>query len=215
MADGIPTDYVLSMRQQGLSNNQIIQSLQRAQYAPQQIADAMAQADIKYDVEAMPMQSQEAASAASSYGQDNYPAPPPASTEQESPMSESPAFNMAGAESSVEDAGISVEALQQLIEQIIEEKWDDLVKNVSRVVEWKDKMDTKIATIEQQIAELRNSFDKLHTSILEKIGDYDKTMTSVGTDIKALEQVFKKILPGFVENVSELSRITEDLKKKK
>jgi predicted nucleic acid-binding Zn-ribbon protein len=203
MPAGIPTDTVLSMRNQGLSNNQIIQSLQRAAYSPQQIADAMAQADIKYNVESTPMGAQEAAaSAAGSYGE-----------AQAYPYEETAAPQTATA--TMAETGFSVEALQQLIEQIIEEKWEDLVKDVSRIADWKEKVDSRITIIEQQLSDMKASFDKLHTAILEKIGDYDRTIAGVGTDIKALENVFKKILPGFMENVGELSRITEDLRKRK
>ena len=203
MPAGIPTDVVLNMRAQGLSNNQIIQTLQRSAYNPQQIADAMSQADIKYNVASMPvLGAQETEAAGQSFG---------------GGYSDESAY---GAESKPEAAatmaetGFSVEALQQLIEQIIEEKWEDLVKDVSRIAEWKEKIDTRITTIEQQISDLKASFDKLHTAILEKIGQYDQTMTGVGTDIKALENVFKKILPGFMESVGDLSRITEDMKRK-
>ncbi len=221
MAEGTPTDYVLNMRQQGLSNNQIIQSLQRANYTPQQIADAMAQADIKHNVESFPSQT-----AQESQDYPNYPAPSGAGDASSSWPQQSQQMDETappsggypeegGAASAMESAGFSTEDLQQLIEQIIEEKWEDLVKNVSRIADWKEKMDAKIAALEQQINDLKSSFDKLHTSILEKVGEYDKTISSVGTDIKALETVFKKILPGFVENVSELSRITEEMKKKK
>ena len=36
----------------------------------------------------------------------------------------------------------------------------------------------------------------------------------IGVEIKALEKVFQKILPGFMENVNELSRISRDMKVK-
>jgi len=202
MPAGIPTNIVLNLRSQGLSNNQIIQSLQRAAYTPQQIADAMAQADLRYDVESIPvMNAQEAAEPAAEYP---YPAVEAAYPE----AGEAKAEVAAG-------AGFSVEALQQLIEQIIEEKWEDLVRDVSRIAEWKEKVDARISAIEQAISDLKAGFDKLHSALLEKIGEYDRTISNVGTDIKALENVFKKILPGFMENVGELSRITEELKKKK
>lgn len=206
MPIGIPTDVVLNMRAQGLSNNQIIQTLQRSAYNPQQIADAMSQADIKYNVASMPVLGADETSAAGqsfggSYSDDNSQSYGSGEPKQE-------------AASVMADTGFSVEALQQLIEQIIEEKWEDLVKDVSRIAEWKEKVDTRITTIEQQISDLKASFDKLHTAILEKIGQYDQTMTGVGTDIKALENVFKKILPGFMESVGDLSRITDDMKKR-
>ncbi len=203
MPAGIPTDTVLNMRAQGLSNNQIIQTLQRAAYNPQQIADAMAQADIKYNVESIPsMGAQESAAAAQQFSPSQY--------SDESSYGE----QKQNVGSAMAENGFSVEALQQLIEQIIEEKWDALVSDVSRIAEWKEKVDTKLAAIDQKMSDMQASFDKLHSAILEKIGEYDQTITGVGTDIKALENVFKKILPGFMENVGELSRITDDLKKK-
>jgi len=187
----IPTDLVLAMRMQGLPNSQIIQALQRDSYTSQQIADAMAQADIKYNVEPVPSGNSDGG-----YDEPQYP-------------------QNYGQQSSGEGGGempIAMESLQALVEAVIEEKWQDLIKNVSRIVDWKEKTDMRLAAIEQQIANLKDSFDKLHSSILEKIGDYDKTMVSVGTDLRAMEKVFSKILPGFMENVSELSRVTEDLK---
>jgi len=183
----IPTDIVLGMRSQNLSNSQIIQSLQRNGYTSQQIADAMAQADIKYNVEQVP----------SGEPQQGYEEPQYPSYNQPAEGGEMP---------------IAMESLQAMVEAVIEEKWQDLIKNVSRIADWKDKTDIRLAAMEQQIAELKNSFDKLHSAILEKIGDYDKTMTDVSTDLKAMERVFSKILPGFIENVSALSSITDDLK---
>jgi uncharacterized protein (DUF433 family) len=50
---GIPTDKVLAMRQQGLSNNQIIQNLQTTGHEPNQIFDALNQADLKGSIESV------------------------------------------------------------------------------------------------------------------------------------------------------------------
>lgn len=47
---GTPTDYVLSLQQQGLTQNQIIQTLQRQGYSQAQISDAMNQAAVKGQV---------------------------------------------------------------------------------------------------------------------------------------------------------------------
>jgi len=46
-----PTQKVVAMRQQGLSNNQIIQMLQREGYDSNLVFEAMSQADIKTGVE--------------------------------------------------------------------------------------------------------------------------------------------------------------------
>ncbi len=72
-----------------------------------------------------------------------------------------------------------------------------------------------MTSAEQQLSDLKSLVDRLHSSILEKVGEYEKTMTDVGTELKALEKVFQKILPGFMENVAELSRVTKELKEVK
>ena len=48
---GSPINEIMQMRKQGLSNNQVIQNLQREGYTNTQIFDAMNQADTKMAVE--------------------------------------------------------------------------------------------------------------------------------------------------------------------
>jgi len=62
---------------------------------------------------------------------------------------------------------------------------------------------------------MQQSFDKLHQAIIGKIAEYDKNILNVGTEIKAMEKVFQKVLPTFTENVNELSRVTRGLRKPK
>lgn len=50
-ASEVPVSQVVQMQAQGLTNNQIIQGLQRQGYNPQQIYDALAQAEAKQSVE--------------------------------------------------------------------------------------------------------------------------------------------------------------------
>ena len=51
-AKGTPLDLVIQMRQNGSTNDQIIQDLQKQGYSSSQIFDAMNQADVKGTVEA-------------------------------------------------------------------------------------------------------------------------------------------------------------------
>jgi hypothetical protein len=54
----------------------------------------------------------------------------------------------------------------------------------------------------------------LHKAIVARIGEYDKSLLDVGTEIKAMEKVFQKVLPDLTGSVQELSKITKDMKKK-
>lgn len=178
-----------------MTNNQIIAALQRQGYNTNQILDAMNQADIRmqtrrpFDVEGGKM-----------------------------PEQNIPGQGMqfpAGGEFAPLEGSAGTERIEEIAEAIIEEKWTDLMENINRIIEWKEKTETRITQLESVMRSMKDDFDKIHTSVLERVTDYDKHITDVGTEVKALEKVFQKVLPGFIENVAELSRITEDIKKNK
>lgn len=181
-----PIDKVLGMRQQGLTNNQIIQNLQRLGYDSDQIFNAINQADIKGGVTNAP---------SPDFGGGQTPAP------EQAPQTVA------------EDYGADRERIEEVAEAIIDEKWDELVKNINKIIEWKNKSETKISSLEQQFKDLKNDFDKLHQAVIGKIGEYDQNILNVGTEIKVMEKVFQKVLPTLTENVNELSRITKGMKK--
>lgn len=200
---GVPVEKVLMMREQGLSNNQIVEALQREGFTLDLINNAVNQADIKEGVltptkgdtmQEMPPP---------------MPGPMPQMPGQFAPMPP-PTMQMQGMEIS---APIE-EKIQEIAEAIIDEKWSELIENVNRIVEWKDSTETRLARLDQQMKDLKDSFDKLHEGILGRISDYDTGIKEVGIEIKALEKVFQKVLPGFIDNVSELSRITQAMKGK-
>lgn len=101
---------------------------------------------------------------------------------------------------------------EELIEAIIDEKWNELVKDITKIIEWKNSTETRVSAMEQQMKDLEKSFDNLHHSVVGKIGEYDKNILDVGAEIKAMEKVFSKVLPVFTQNVSELTRVTDDIK---
>ncbi len=225
--DDLPVDHILTLRNQGLNNNQIIQTLQRYGYSVDQINNAFNQADVKTGVQT-PFGTGPGATLprGGSYydpsAMQNMPAHggPPMGQGMGGmgPMSgpaPSQAPRQARPADHEEETGVpsaSEEKIHEIAEAIIEEKWQDITQHVEKIISWKEETEQKLAKMEQDLAHLSTSFDKLHEGVLGKIGDYDKTLENVGTEIKALEKVFQKILPGFVENVQELSRITRKMK---
>ena len=69
--------------------------------------------------------------------------------------------------------------------------------------------------VEQSVVDVKADLDGLHKAIVSRIGEYDKTLMDVGTEIKAMEKVFQKVLPELTGNIQELSRITKTAKEKK
>lgn len=210
--EGPPTEKVITMRQQGMNNHQIVQQLQRDGYTSTQVFDAMNQADLKGGVEMMgdmpglttpdlqnPMQFQQPPMAPSLSG---FESPQQGSSSQYDMSSES-----RGA------TPLEVERIEEIAEAIIDEKWNDLVKSINKIIEWKERIETRISKLEQELTDLKENFNALHQGILGKITEYDKNLTNIGSEIQAMEKVFQKTLPTFTENINELNRLTGDIKK--
>jgi DNA-binding transcriptional MerR regulator len=187
-SQGNPVDMVKSLRAQGMDNNQVIQTLQRQGFSSNTIFEAMNQLDTGAG-DSQPQEQYQ-----------NYPVFP-----QGSSNSEVKPQRVSSLRENTTD--------EELIEAIIEEKWSNLVKDLDKIIEWKNSANNKIISMEQKMEDMRHEFDKLHSAIISKIDDYDKNISTVGAEVKAMEKVFSKVLPVFSENVSELSRIAKDLKR--
>ena len=102
---------------------------------------------------------------------------------------------------------------EEMIEAIIDEKWNDMVADINKVISWKESTEARITKLEQQMNDLKDQFDKLHQAVIGKVGEYDQHILEVGAEVKAMEKVFSKVLPVFTDNVAELSRITDTMKR--
>lgn len=107
----------------------------------------------------------------------------------------------------------NLDEMEELIESVVEEKWRSLVENFGDMGLWKDKVRTEILSIKQELVRLENRFENIQKAVLGKIRTYDENIIEVGSEIKALEKVFGKIIDPLTTNIKELDRITKQLKK--
>ncbi len=206
--NAVPTSEVHEMRSQGMSNNQIIQTLQRQGFDTQKIVDAMNQAEMTAATPPRPEMPAPDMSA---------PAPAPApSLEASQPdpafMPEQPPFETQQFDTPIQQSGIDPQ-IEEIAEAIIDEKWNELVKHVNKIVQWKQEMEGSIHALEARFSDLKQSFESLQQGLVTKVDEYDRNISNVGSEIKAMEKVFEKVLPELTNNVNELSRITRNQKK--
>ncbi|MDD3263765.1 MAG: hypothetical protein PHT94_02620 [Candidatus Nanoarchaeia archaeon] len=102
--------------------------------------------------------------------------------------------------------------LQEIIEAVVSEKLSDSLKKIEELEKYRDEISRRVDEMDFKFSLLREDFNNLNSSILGKIGDYDKNIVGIGTDLKAMERVFQKVLPVFTENINELGRIAKDFK---
>lgn len=233
-----PTSKVIAMRNQGLSNNEIIQTLQRSGYESNIILDAMNQADVKHRIENFPPRDDDNSGNIENQMQfpsgnqdDDNSAPfppnpnfqqagndfsaPPQNSQQMPSMDFAPpempsSFPSDMQQSNVEQ--ISIERIEEIAEAIIDEKWNEIVRSINKIIDWKERTETNITRLEQRFTDLKKEFDNLSQGVLGKIGDYDKNLNNLGVEIKAMERVFQNIIPSLTENVHTLEKITGRMK---
>ena len=181
-------DNVVEMQQKGFSNDQIAQSLQQQGYNAAQISDAINKASFG-PMQAAPEMTQD-------YGM----------YEQQYPQEQQ------GYRQPEEQFPLGEDRMQEIAEAIIDEKWEEFAKDIQKVIEWKEKSEDRLAKLEQQLIDLRLSIDSLTKSIMGKITQYDQNILDVGTEVKAMEKVFQKVLPSLTESVNKLDRMSKAYK---
>jgi ribosomal protein L17 len=188
------TDLVRNLKSQGMDNNQIIQTLQKQGFSSSSIFDAMNQSDL-----GLP---------------EPVPVPDPNFQNYQAPQSvQYPVFSQAPETISIKQRGYGDTSNEELIEAVVEEKWNDLIKDLNKIIEWKNATSNKIAMMEQKMEDMRREFDKLHGAVIAKVDDYDKNILNVGAEVRAMEKVFSKVLPAFAENVAELARVAKEIRR--
>ena len=107
------------------------------------------------------------------------------------------------------------ERIEEIAESMIDEKWDELIAEVKKIIEWKEKVEDKQRQLANDVQKMKEDFQVLHQGVLGKLEVYDGRMRDVGTDLKAVGKVFRDVIPEFVENVKELSSLKEEWKRKR
>ncbi|MFH0798513.1 MAG: hypothetical protein V1906_03820 [Candidatus Woesearchaeota archaeon] len=232
MPKGTPTETVLGFLKEGRSKQQIMQELQGKGYGLQQINEALNQASIKMGVEGdnVPRiggnmanedyQPSEEMRISELEKETEIPVPAPEQNagyaEQAQDYGSMPSpqemADAAAQQAMPQGYGLSQDDVQSLVEEIIDEKWRELMSSVGDIATWKVQMADETEAIKQEILRIQARFDNLQAAVLGKVDEYSRGITDVGTEMKALEKVFEKILEPMSANIKELARITEDLR---
>ena len=188
----VPVDVVLSMIKQGYTDADIIQYLREEHYSPRQINDAINQAKIKfelaktagmeagesegeyYEAESEPGQEmqpsimsrgEEAEESEEHYYPESAETPTPETPTPEAPAPEAPAE----AYPSAETEATSTEATEEIAEEIIKEKWEEFLRKVGNISEFKTYVESRLKSNEDRVRRLEKNIDRVQESTLGKV----------------------------------------------
>ena len=216
---------MLNLRSQNKGNAEIVRELTQRGYTNQQVFEAINQADIKAGVGGRVPASSEmsdvmrpSALTPTPEGEEGeIPVPVPSPEVEEEPaapaMQPSPQIFMP-AGPAVQQPAMDIESVQEIVESIIDERWQEVVASVGDITIWKSRVEDDLSAIKQEILRIEDRFTKLQASILGKVDEYQKGITQVSSEMVALEKVFGKIMEPLTSNIKELQRLTQDIKKK-
>jgi len=229
-AERIPVNDVMSLRNQGLNNDQIINQLRSFGYKASEIRDALIQADVKSGVVPQAQTVNPPAPAEPQMEEPAeipepapMPAPAPAPVQMppepqkvekikglsgpggkipEGYIFETPeARNVPGA---MRSGGLSAEETEALIEAIIEEKWE-VLKNESAEI---SKKYEGVMVIMQEIKNIAKSMekriDKVEKDVQIQSDEYSKLSEEVNAQLEAFSKVMKQIIPKLTQTVKDL-----------
>ena len=200
---GDPTQEVVQLRSQGLTDAIILDELSRKGYTPDQVHTAISQLD---GGQVGPAGSVGGAPAQLAGG---MPMPPGGQPMGGMPMPPGGAMGSPSPPIGGTDDGYG--RIEEIVEGLIDEKWDELIGEVKKIVEWKEKIESQQTKIVGDLDKLKEDFKVLHQGVLGQLEEYDRGMKHVGTELKAVGKVFKDVIPQFVENVKQLSHVTKSV----
>ena len=143
-------------------------------------------------------------------GDFDYNDVPDAPSAPAAPSMQSVDFGPAPAAASM---ALDTDKIHEIIEKVVSERWEDMTSKMGDLVGWKQKVDMNILGTKQEVIRVSGRLENLQNSILGKVGDYDKGIRGIHSEMKALEKVFEKILEPLISNVKALEKITSDLSK--
>ena len=107
---------------------------------------------------------------------------------------------------------LDTEAVHQIVESIINERWDDFMGSVGNIALWKERTERELISVKQELIRMQQRFTQIETALLGKVGEYEQDIKKVHTEMRALEKVFERILEPLTSNIKELGKLTEELK---
>lgn len=214
---------VMQMKNEGLTEGQIIGLLRKEGVSPKEINDALSQSKIKSTINSnVNAPSDDFADMKPSIMLDKrkqQSEPPPEEQyeeySEEAPIENNPEQNYNQEyyypeyQPPKESYGTDIETINDITEQIVEEKNIELKKQISDIIKFKDETRIEIEKIKERVDKIENVFNELQVAILRKIGEYGEDIKNVSDTINATQESFSKLVNPLTDNIRELQKITK------
>ncbi len=110
--------------------------------------------------------------------------------------------------------GSDIETIEEISEEIVNEKMSEIKGKVENMMEFKQAMETRLNDIDERVKRIEINIDRLQAALIGKVQEYSKNIRDLGSEMRAVETAFSNILNPLVDNIKELNVITDKMKAK-
>ncbi len=200
-------DQVMQLKNQGMDDNQIIGTLQEQGISPNEINNALSQAQIKNAVTAdqtsMPNQNYQQPMTQEEYPE-NYNEDYQQGGYNDENYGEQEYYPQEGYSS--EGAGFDTGTIVEIAEQVFSEKIKKIETQLEDLNEFKNLNQTRIDNIDERLKKIESIIDKLQITILEKVGSYGQNLGEIKKEMNMMQDSFGKIVNNIADKNSSASK---------
>lgn len=90
----------------------------------------------------------------------------------------------------------SSDMISEIAEQVVADKMSELRKHIEKVIDFRTTAESKIQFIDERLKRIEKVIDTLQSSVLRKVGDYVTNVEDIKRELVETQKTFSKIVPG-------------------
>ncbi|MCL4399078.1 hypothetical protein M1293_01005 [Candidatus Parvarchaeota archaeon] len=192
---------VSDMVKNGMSDQDIIESLRQQGYDSTAIKNALIKASINKDQDTEPP---------SGFKMPSYDTMQMTEDVQDEPPAPKRPQQSQTAQTNISDK--TLDAMQQVLEQIIQEKWESAAADMSAIKNEVKANALSTQSLEEKVNSLNERIDRIQNTMVGKTEEYNKTLSDVNIELQAFEKVIDRLVPTISDSIKELRDLIEGLK---
>ena len=208
-------EQIRQMKNQGMADSEIAESLIEQGITPREINDALNQSQIKSAVAGEYPEPEDLS------GEEYIPSPQYQQSTQEVPQNYYPQeqnYPQQGYENYGPDYSqsySSTDSMMDVAEQVFEEKTKKIQKQLDSLEQFKNLATVQMQNISERLKRIEDVSDKLQIAVIEKVGGYGKELSSLKKEVAMVEDSFTKLAKQKIENPSHTPSPKKSVRKKR
>lgn len=217
-------EQVIKLKNQGISDLEIINSLSQQGISPKEIDTALKQAQIKNavsdfreDGDLQPSIMQDEPLPIPSAPQEYIPQSPEQYSQQQENYSQYtpqqeyyPQQYSSQSYSNYSSQQTNADTIIEIADQIFSEKIKKIQKQVEDTLETNNLIQSRVENINERLKKIENLIDRLQLAILEKVGSYGQNLESIKKEMTMMQDSFSRMVS---QTRKQSENIAEKLKK--